>query len=167
MRWGPRLVIRFCEHGVASPTSAVGHLFAIVFVGVMVVGATASLLASRSDVRWVPLVLVLAWLLLFGQVVRDAWAWLAAPEAERAVLRAEVESLRPWTPPRGYVPIFDAHRWRRAVGALLAAALGASFAFARWNEGLLVPAMFAIAFFAAGGRDLARAGHAPGRPPAG
>jgi len=163
MRWHPRLVMRFGRNGVASPTSAVGHLFAVLFAGVIAAGATAALLGLRPPGRWIPVLLVPAWLVLLARSLRDAWAWLAAPEAERAAFRAEVESLRRWTSPHGYAPIFDAHTLRRATWALLLAALGATVALARRHDSLLVPATFAGAFLLGGGLDLLRRGRARGR----
>ncbi len=155
MRWHPRLVLRSGRHGVASPTSAVGHLFAVLVAAVIALGAAASLLAAGSPGRWMAVVLA-AWLLLLARTIRDAWAWLAATASERAAFRAEVESLRPWTPPTGYAPIFDANRWGRATWALLFAALAGGIALARWHAEPLVPAMFAAAFVVAGGLDLRR-----------
>lgn len=155
MRWRPRLVMRFGRHGVASPTSAVGHLFDLLVAAAIALGAAASLFGSDSSGRLLPLVLA-AWLLLLARTIRDGWAWLAATDAERASFRAEVEALRPWTPPPGYAPIFDANRCRRATGGLLVAALAASVAHARWHEELLVPAMFAAALVVTVGLDLRR-----------
>jgi amino acid permease len=155
MRWRPRLVLRFGRHGVASPTSAVGHLFAVLVAAVIALGAAVSLLASASTGRLLLAVLA-AWLLLLARSIRDAWAWSAATEVERASFRAEVEGLRPWTPPPGYAPVFDANRWGRAAWALAFAALAGGISLARWHEELLVPAMFAAAFVVAGGLDLRR-----------
>jgi hypothetical protein len=167
VRWRPPLVVRFGRDGVASPTSTVGHLLAVSFVGVIAAGATVSLLSSPAPGVWMPVVLA-AWLLLLGRGLRDTWAWLAAPDEERAGFRAEVESLRQWTPPPGYAPILDANRWGRAAWALLVAALGASVALARWHDAVLVPAMFTIAFLVAGGHHLGRRerGRRPARDPA-
>lgn len=155
MRWRPGLVLRFGSHGVASPTSAVGHLFAVLVAAVIALGSAVSLLASASPGRWLPIVLA-AWLLLLARTVRDAWAWLAASDAERAAFRLEVETLRPWTPPPGYAPIFDANRWGRATWALVFAVLAGVVGAVRWHEELLVPAMFAISFVVAGGLEWGR-----------
>lgn len=155
MRFRPRLVLRLGGDGVASPTSAVGHLVAVLVAGVITVGAAASAFASASPGVASPLVLF-AWLLLLARTARDAFAWLAATEAERASFRAEVQSLRPWTPPPGYAPIFDANRWARATSALALAAAGGGVAAARWHEGLVVPALFGAAFVAAGGLEWRR-----------
>jgi hypothetical protein len=157
MRWRPRLVLRFGRHGVASPTSGVGHLFSVLFEAVIALGATAALLASAASGWWMPIVLA-AWLLLLARTVRDAWAWFAATDAERAAYRAEVAVHRPWTPPPGYAPIFDAHRCRRATGALVVAAVAGTVGHLGWHTDLLVPAMFATALLASGDLELRRRG---------
>jgi hypothetical protein len=155
MRWGPRLVLRFGSHGVASPTSGVGHLLDLLVAAVIAAGAAASLFGAPSPGRLLRIVLA-AWLLLLARTLRDAWAWRAATDAERASFRAEVEALRPWTPPPGYAPIFDANRCRRATGALLVAAVAVSIAQVRWHEELVVPALFAAALVVTAGLDLGR-----------
>jgi hypothetical protein len=159
----PRLVERFRRQDVVSPTSTLGYVLAVLFSGVIAVGASAALLAFRPPGRWTPLLLVPAWLLLLARSLRDAWSWLAAPDGERAAFRAEVESLRRWTPPHGYAPIFDANTLARAAWALLLAAAGAAVALARWYDAILVPLTFAAAFLLGGGRDLLRRGRAPRR----
>ena len=165
MPWRPRLLMRLRRGGVASPTSALGHLLGVLVAAVIALGATAAAAAAVSPRRLMAAVLA-AWLLLLARAIRDAWAWAAASDAERASFRAEVEALRPWTPPRGYAPIFDADRWGRAAWALLLAAVAGWLAAARWHSEQLVPAMFAAAFLVAGGLDLRRgrplAPHPPG-----
>lgn len=157
MRWRPRLVLRFGRGGVASPTSSAGHAVAVSFAAVIAAGAAGALAVAAAPGR-VLLAVVLAWVLFLGRALRDAWAWLAAGAAERAAFAAEVEAERRWTPPAGYAPIFDANRWGRATSAALVAAAGVAAALLRWHEGLLVPALFSLAFVVAGGLDLARAG---------
>jgi len=155
MRWRPRLVLRFGRHGVASPTSGVGHLFSVLVAAVIALGATTALLASAARGWWMPVVLA-AWLLLLARTVRDAWAWFAATDAERAAYRAEVALHRPWTPPPGYAPIFDANRCWRATGALAVAAVAGAVGHVRWHSELLVPAMFAAALLVTGDLALRR-----------
>jgi hypothetical protein len=161
MRARPRLVMRFRRQDVVSPTSTLGYVLAVLHSGVIAAGASAALIAFRPPGRWTPLLLVAAWLLLLARSGRDAWAWLAAPEPERAAFGAEVEALRRWTPPPGYAPIFDADTWARAAWALLLSAAGAAVALARWNDAVVVPAAFAAAFLLGGGGDLLRRGRVP------
>ena len=158
MRWHPRLVLRLGRRGVASPTSGLGHVLGVLVAAVIALGATASAVASSAPGRWMTAVLA-AWLLLLARALKDAWAWLAATEAERASFRAQVAELRTWTPPPGYAPILDADRWGRATAALVLAAVAGWLAAARWHADGLVPATFAAAFLVAGGLDLRR-----GRP---
>ncbi len=158
MAWHPRLVLRLRRNGVASPTSGLGHLVGVLVAAVIALGAAASVVVAASPRRIMAAVLA-AWLLLLARALKDAWAWAAATDAERAAFRAEVEALRPWTPPTGYAPIFDADRWGRAAWALLLAAVAGWLSAARWHSELLVPAMFAAAFLLAGGLSLR-----PGRP---
>lgn len=164
MRWRPRLVLRLGRHGVASSTSGLGHLLDLLVAAVIALGAAAAHLASSPSGRTMPFVL-LACLALLARTVKDGWAWVAASDRERASFRAAVEAQRPWTPPEGYAPILDANRWRRATSALVLAALAGTAAAARWHAELLVPAMFAAAFVAAGGLEL-RPGRAFARPSA-
>ncbi|OJH40386.1 hypothetical protein BON30_15285 [Cystobacter ferrugineus] len=85
MAWHPRLVVRF-DRGrcITSPTNSVGYgvqgiLAAFVACGLVVVAASGESLV----------LLVLA---VPGVFLRDAWAWFAATEEERASFRTEAET---------------------------------------------------------------------------
>ena len=85
-----------------------------------------------------------------GVFLRDAWAWFAATEEERASFRAEVERLkaRGWSPPPDQVVSGEHWGWRAVAGLLACLALSiALVAFV--HPAFLVVTLFLAAVLAA------------------
>lgn len=142
MAWHPRLVVRFGKgRSISSPTSSSGY----VLLGFM--GASLTCALSMGATHEPLLLLALA---VPGFFLRDAWAWFASTEEERAAFRAEVERLKSqgWGPPPNQVLIGERWGWKAVAGLLAVLALSiALVAFV--SEAFLVPMMFAAAFLAA------------------
>lgn len=125
-----------------SPTDSAGYgvqggLAAFVACGLVAVAATREPLALLA-------------LFIPGVFLRDAWAWFASTEAERAAFLDEVERLkaRGWGPPPNEVQLGG--RWTWAAVAALVACLGLSIVLAsRVHPAFLVLALFSVALLAA------------------
>ncbi len=150
VRWRPSLVVRFGRGGsVFSPTSNTAHAFYGAVAAAMTCGVIAAALSGAP--------FMLLGLVVTGVFLRDAWAWFAATEAEKAAFRARIAELQGL----GHAPPADqtviGQRWGLLVFGGLLAWLGVSILMVDLGHPeFLVSAMFAASFTVLAALDLLR-----------
>lgn len=147
----PRLVLRYGKGGSpSSPTSSAGYALQGAIGGAIGLGLLAAAFGGQPF-----FLLGLAVVLI---LLRDAWAWFAATEEERAAFRAEVEQRGLLLGRPGPDQVSLGASWGTGTLASLSASLAACLALAFWVTPLfLVASMFVASFLAAGLLDRVRA----------